>query len=100
MWVSGRRGKLFAGESTVEADLELKVSVDVNTPFVGEVVRLLITLSNHGPNVATKIIVRDSLPAGLAYLGHEGRGEYDRVTGFWRLPILGMGERVTLEIPG
>src|SRR5690606_38903979 len=46
------------------ADLQLVKTVDDSTPNVGDAVTFTIAVRNDGPNVATNVIVVDSLPNG------------------------------------
>jgi uncharacterized repeat protein (TIGR01451 family) len=81
------------------ADLSLSMTVSDPTPLVGAQVSFEVTIQNAGPNSVQRVVVRDKVPNGYAYVSHSAtRGTYDPVTGRW----LGFGvvlagsERLTL----
>jgi uncharacterized repeat protein (TIGR01451 family) len=51
-----------------ETNLEL-TKTGPATVMVGENVTYIITVTNHGPSVATNVVVTDPTPAGLTFLG-------------------------------
>jgi hypothetical protein len=56
-----------------------------------------LTIHNAGPSVASGVLVRDVLPAGLRYVRHTG-GAYDPRTGVWDVGTLAVGSPRTLRI--
>jgi len=81
------------------ADIEVTKSVDESNPNVGEDVTFTITVTNHGPDDATGVVVTDSLPAGLVYVSsNPSQGTYDDATGAWTIGAIANGASVTLEI--
>ena len=57
-----------------EADLGLTKSVNDSIPEPGQRISFTITLINHGPNVATGVAVRDSLPSGYGSISNISNG--------------------------
>ncbi|QDT07547.1 hypothetical protein K227x_59750 [Rubripirellula lacrimiformis] len=81
------------------ADLSLTKTVDDSLPNVGQEVTFTLTLSNAGPDTAEQITVRDSLPAGLDFVGSSPSvGDYDSATGIWTIDSLASGATATLDI--
>jgi large repetitive protein len=79
------------------ADLSVTKTVDISAPTVGSSVTYTLVLANAGPDTATNVIVRDQLPAGLAYASHAS-GAYDPATGAWTVAGLASGASTTLTI--
>src|SRR5439155_284289 len=54
---------------------------------------------NAGPNAASGVTVRDTLPAGLTYQSSTAsQGSYDPGTGVWTVGTVGVGATQTLTI--
>ncbi len=51
------------------AELSVRKIVSDLAPSLGTVVTYTLTVTNQGPDVATNVVVRDSLPAGLTFGG-------------------------------
>jgi uncharacterized repeat protein (TIGR01451 family) len=80
-----------------EADLALNKTVDNATPNVGDTVTFTITLTNHGPDTATNVIVSDLLPPGLKLLSsHPSQGTY--VGGVWNVGTVTTSMAPTLTL--
>jgi uncharacterized repeat protein (TIGR01451 family)/fimbrial isopeptide formation D2 family protein len=79
------------------ADLSLAKSVDPANVVAGGQATYTLVVTNHGPDAATGVAVRDQLPDGVTYVGDAG-GTYDPVTGTWTIGSLGVGESATLAI--
>ena len=59
--------------STVKkADLAITKTADSPTTFNGQLLRYTITVENLGPGVARRVVVTDTLPAGVTFLGSDG----------------------------
>ncbi len=82
--------------TTRQADIGVGKSVDEPTPNVGDVVRFTITATNNGPDPARNVVLRDRLPAGLAYVADDASGAYDPSAGDWAVGNLALGETRTL----
>jgi uncharacterized repeat protein (TIGR01451 family) len=79
------------------ADLGLTKTVDNATPNVGDTVTFTITLTNHGPDTATNVIVSELLPPGLKLLSsHPSQGTY--VGGVWNVGTVTTSVAPTLTI--
>ncbi len=71
------------------ADLSVAVSVDDNSPQVGQQVTFTISASNLGLESTTTAVVTSLLPAGLSYLSSDASaGSYDEATGIWTIGTL------------
>ena len=56
-------------DDTAAADLDVSKEVEGTGPFtVGQNVTFTITVTNHGPDSATNIVVTDVLPAGMTFV--------------------------------
>jgi uncharacterized repeat protein (TIGR01451 family) len=81
------------------ADLQLEKTVDQTNPNVGDVLTLVTTLINVGPDAASGILIDDSLPDGLIFQGAVSNdGPYDDETGLWSVGDLGMGQGAVLVL--
>ena len=68
------------------ADLLLRKSVNVLSPYVGQEVIFTINISNLGPSDASGVEVMDLLPDGYTYVSHgTTAGIYNDTTGMWIL---------------
>jgi len=68
------------------ADLLLRKSVNVLSPYVGQEVIFTMNITNLGPSDATSVEVMDLLPDGYTYVSHSTTaGIYNAVTGMWVL---------------
>jgi uncharacterized repeat protein (TIGR01451 family) len=81
------------------ADLSLTQLVNNTTPLVGENVVFTLTVTNEaGPDDATGVQVKDSLPVGLTYVSDDGLGTYNNVNGIWSAGTVSIGTSKTLKI--
>ncbi len=79
------------------ADLEVRKTIDNNTPDVGTVVTFTITATNHGPSTATGVSVADVLPLGYTMQTNTpDAGTYDGTS--WNIGSLNAGQSVTLTV--
>ncbi|MCK0160881.1 gliding motility-associated C-terminal domain-containing protein [Allomuricauda sp. F6463D] len=68
------------------ADLLLRKSVNILSPYVGEEVIFTINITNLGPSDASGVEVMDLLPDGYTYVSHGATaGIYNETTGMWVL---------------
>jgi uncharacterized repeat protein (TIGR01451 family) len=61
----------FSGNVAVvneTADLSVTKTVDNATPLLGTPITFTLTVTNHGPSVATNVVLGDVLPAGLNFV--------------------------------
>ncbi len=84
--------------TTKLADIGVGKSVDDPTPAVGQVVRFTVTATNNGPDPARQVVLRDRLPAGVAYVSDDGASAYDPATGDWAVGDMSVGSTFTLHI--
>ena len=81
------------------ADLSVTQTVDNANVNVGDNVTFTITVSNAGPQDATNVAVRDSLPAGMSFVSSApSQGSFDNATGIWTVGSLANGASATLMI--
>jgi uncharacterized repeat protein (TIGR01451 family) len=79
------------------ADVQVTKTADVDEADQGDEVVYTIRVTNHGPSVATGVVVSDVLPAGLAYEDQAAStGTYDQASGAWSVGSIGVGDRETL----
>ena len=82
-----------------QADLALTKTTSDPTPNVGDIVTYTVTLSNNGPDSATKAQVTDLLPAGVSFVtATPSQGAYDPATGLWTAGVIVVGAPQTLMI--
>jgi uncharacterized repeat protein (TIGR01451 family) len=81
------------------ADLRLVKAVNNATPNVGQNVTFTITLSNDGPQSASGVAVRDSLPEGIAFVSATpSQGTYSNATGIWTVGTVASGGSAVLSL--
>lgn len=81
------------------ADLAVSKSVDNLRPYEGDPLTYRISVTNHGPSVATGVVIEEQIPAGLTYVTHStSQGAYDTGTGLWSVGTLGIGAGAWLDI--
>jgi len=104
LYINGRgmnRMMIFGETPSQVSDLSIAFSSDSNTPCVNSLVTYTVEISNNGPNNATNVVVTSALPSGFTPTGFDAqRGTYNQESGFWRIPFIGNGETVTLEMMG
>jgi uncharacterized repeat protein (TIGR01451 family) len=104
LYINGRdmnRMMIFGETPTQVSDLSIAFSSDSNTPCVNSLVTYTVEISNNGPNNATNVVVTSALPSGFTPTDFDAqRGTYNQESGFWRIPFIGNGETVTLEMMG
>jgi uncharacterized repeat protein (TIGR01451 family) len=83
-----------------EADLEIIKLVSNKTVFKGDTVDWTIVVTNHGPDNATSVEVKDVIPDGLTFVKivKKTRGLFDPEDGVWTNFDLKNGENATLTI--
>ncbi|WP_161604659.1 SdrD B-like domain-containing protein [Roseiconus nitratireducens] len=82
-----------------EIDLSLTKVVNNFSPSVGDEIEFVITVNNAGPDVATGVLVEETLPEGVTPLSETpSRGSYNRSTGVWNIGTVGLNDPVTLTI--
>ncbi|MGH7544001.1 MAG: invasin domain 3-containing protein [Gemmatimonadota bacterium] len=81
------------------ADLEVEVSVSDASPTAGDEVAYVVTVRNHGPDIATGVQLAQEIPARLGFASATtSKGDYDPVTALWTVGSLAPGERATLTL--
>src|SRR5262249_38145141 len=86
-------------ETPRQADLEVTKTVDNSAATVGMVVTFTALIRNNGPDPATRVVLGDPLPPGLAFVGASpSQGSYDPATGLWFVGTLAPGAAATLAI--
>ena len=79
------------------ADLAVAKTVNPTTVHKGDKAAYTLVVTNHGPDAASGVIVRDQLPAGVTFVSSTG-GAYDPHTGAWTVGNLASGSSATLTI--
>lgn len=81
------------------ADLSLMKTVDKTAPNVGDRVTFTVAVTNNGPDAATNVTVRDSLPATASFVSSAAtQGTFNRNTGIWTVGSIASGVTVSLEL--
>ncbi|MEO1624982.1 MAG: SdrD B-like domain-containing protein, partial [Bacteroidota bacterium] len=73
-------------QGVICTDLELDKSVSPAVANIGEVLTYELTLVNRGPNGASGVEVRDTLPSGLTFLSANPASQYDAAANLWTIP--------------
>jgi uncharacterized repeat protein (TIGR01451 family) len=93
----------FSSALAANPDLEIRKSVDIQTPTVGQPVEFTVTVRNTGALVAPAFAVKESLPPELRIPVGMGvfvsSGYFDPVSRIWSLASLAPGASVTLVMP-
>jgi uncharacterized repeat protein (TIGR01451 family) len=90
-----------APNSATSANLGLTKAVTSGASItVGQTATFLLTVSNAGPDTATNLQIRDTLPSGLSYLSNTTptAGTFNASTMIWDVPLLANGQSQTLSI--
>ncbi len=83
----------------VSADLAVTKRVSNALPAEGDTVNFTVRLVNNGPSATTGVLVTDTLPGGVTFIGAvPTRGLYDPATGLWTVGDLLLNEAVTLTL--
>lgn len=70
-------------QDTVQlAALEIVKTADRHNVNVGDTIVFTVQLSNRGAKDTTGVSIKD-IPAGFSYLGDDGSGTYNALTGIW-----------------
>jgi uncharacterized repeat protein (TIGR01451 family) len=94
-------GNNFDSEDTTVlpiADLAVSKTVDKMTPGEAFTVTYSITVTNNGPQNATGVVIRDTLPGGITYVTDDSGGAYNSGSGLWTIGALANGSSATLAI--
>ncbi|MDP3568969.1 DUF11 domain-containing protein [Sediminibacterium sp.] len=78
-------------------DLAVNITGNASSVGIGDTVRLVISLSNLGPN-ACDAKLNYKIPVGLKLLSSQGPGAYDEVTGVWNAGLLLVNDTVSLDL--
>jgi uncharacterized repeat protein (TIGR01451 family) len=80
------------------ADLDIVMSVSNIGPAVNEIIIYDVTVTNNGPDLATDVVVADTLPDGLNFILSRADTDngYNVDTGLWNLGDLESGENAHL----
>jgi uncharacterized repeat protein (TIGR01451 family)/fimbrial isopeptide formation D2 family protein len=85
--------------TTKQADIGVAKTVDNATPNVGGTIHYSLTVTNHGPDTATSLVVTDQLPAGVSYVSSTpSQGSYVSGTGAWSIGTLANNASATMQI--
>lgn len=83
---------------TKEANLTLDKTVNTLSPHTGEDIVFTITVKNNGPEASTGSFVRDLLSSAFYYLSDDSNGDYNPITGLWKVGPLDVDESKSLNI--
>ena len=84
------------------ADLQIIKTVSVPQVSKGDIINWTIVVINHGPSVASNVVVKDILPFGLEQYATaipDYPTRFDRSTGTWTIGTLEVEKPVKLVIP-
>ncbi|MCO5044277.1 MAG: hypothetical protein M9935_03215 [Kiritimatiellae bacterium] len=73
-------------------DISLNKTVNDPLPDVAELITYTITVTNHGPDSATSVVVTDSVPAGVTFSNASATiGSYNPTSGLWSIGSMASG---------
>ena len=82
-----------------QIDLFLNKTVSNSSPNVGSTVDFVITVGNEGPNTATGVSVKETLPAGVTPQSSiPSQGSFNTSTGIWSVGAIATGAQATLKL--
>jgi uncharacterized repeat protein (TIGR01451 family) len=82
---------------TPKADLAVTKTVDNAMPMLGTPVTFTLTVTNHGPSIATNVVLADPLPDGVNLVSATlSQGTF--MNPFWNVGTLANGASATLQI--
>ncbi|QCR23860.1 ice-binding family protein [Pontibacter sp. SGAir0037] len=85
--------------TVILANLSVTKEVVQDDYYVEEQITYNITARNAGPGAATRVVVREDLPAGLEFISATPtKGAYDQATGEWSIASLNANESATLQL--
>ncbi|MCL2114773.1 MAG: hypothetical protein FWH29_00955 [Methanobrevibacter sp.] len=87
----------FTLDPTVNLTIAKTSNVTTSNVTVGNLVTYTITITNHGPDNATGVMVNDKLDSRLIFISSSS-GNYNHLTGVWNVGTIANGNTVTLNI--
>ncbi|MCB1052335.1 MAG: DUF11 domain-containing protein [Acidobacteria bacterium] len=80
------------------ADLSLDLTINNANPLQGSSVTLTVQISNAGPDPASDVEVKLSIPSGLTWISDNGLGDFFPSSGVWLVHSLASGASQSLQI--
>ncbi|MDI9618441.1 hypothetical protein, partial [Methanothermobacter sp.] len=81
------------------SELSILKTVNIESPYNGQIITYTINVSNNGPDDALNVLVEDLLPSNLVFVSYvASKGTYNPVTGVWSVGSLSYLETATLTI--
>ncbi len=89
-----------ASASVVIGGTDLRVTKDVTDPLPteGDTITYRVRVLNLGPNPATGVQIKDSLPLDVTHVSDNSGGSYDPSSGIWTVGSLAVGGGALLRI--
>lgn len=83
-----------------ESDLEIEKVIEENRSYIyrGESVTFIITVTNHGPDVARNVTIIDNLPVGLEFVSADRAQDEGPNPLIWREAMIPVGGSITYRI--
>jgi uncharacterized repeat protein (TIGR01451 family) len=86
-------------ENLPDADLAVDKTVDDGAPYEGlGVVNYTVTVTNHGPDPVTGVVVNDVLPDGVTFVSYAATQGVYYTVGSWMVGTLSEGDGAALTI--
>ena len=89
------------GSSCPVADIAIEKTVDDATPYPGDTVNYLLTVTDNGPATSTFVVAQDQLPpsTALSFLAATtSQGTYNLTTGDWDIGTVAPNATATLQL--
>ena len=90
----------FSEVKEFTTDLKLTNVVSASLPKVGETIKYILEITNHGLYDVEGVVVLNNFPSLVAYAGAIGNGSYAPVSGEWNVGDLSIGQKKIIEISG
>ena len=88
---------ILTGNATGISDINITKTANKSTAALNDIITYTIVVKNDGADVATNVVVKDSLSTGLIFQSASAtKGTFTNPT--WTIPVLASGESVTLTL--
>lgn len=95
---SGEDDTATVAVNVASADLRIDNAVTNSRPLVGELVDVVFSMTNDGPDTATDMEVQIEASPELTFIDHSGVGAFNSTTGLWTVSSLTNGADAELTL--
>ena len=80
------------------ADIEVNLTVDLDTPVIMQIITYTIKVTNNGPYIAKNVTVHFEIPSCFVYQSDDSGGYYNDTTGEWYIGDMEDGDYYELNV--